>query len=344
MKRHFLLLLPAFFSITVVNAQITINQQDIPFGVIQYFGVDTTVSISLGNGGADQAWDFSSLQVEAKDTAEYTNPEWSAHASSYPGTNLLIKQGKKLSMFANNSSSKMELLGYVIGFQGQPFDIVFNDPQTFLQYPLSYQTSFNDVSSLDQKEAVAFGPGIDSIRLKNNTSFINEVDAYGTVTLPAGSYNVIRLKTTEISTDSLWGYMTLSSSWQLFEGGTDTTYSYEFFDKSLGSVSTVYADSTGNAYLATFYRYQALDVEEIDNAKVNIYPNPAKDELYINVDLNGALNLNVFDIQGKLVTSHNLSIGINRVAVKNLSQGSYIYQITDKEGQLIKTGKLQILR
>lgn len=347
MKKHLLFSLITLFAVSKGQAQISLGQYDFPFGIVQYFAYDSTGGgISLGSGGANQSWDFSTLQDQGRDTAEYTNPDWTPYGSSFPGSNLAISQGSETTIYATSSSSGMEILGYVLNFEGEYFEVPFDNSQTFIQFPLTYQTSFSDVSAIDFTAAASIAPGVDSVRLKNHTSFTNLVDGYGTLTTPTGTYDVLRMYVTEISTDSVWGYVGLTSSWQLVDGETDTTYRYEFFADDLAAVSTVYVDGFGNPYSASYYLSHTTGVEDPTSVEnhISVYPNPANEKLYFNGEFDGSSSMDIFDITGKQVASHTLPQGTTNIDVSNLSKGLYIYQIVSADNDIIGKGKLQIAR
>jgi len=61
---------------------------------------------------------------------------------------------------------------------------------------------------------------------------------------------------------------------------------------------------------------------------INIYPNPAKNELYIDIDkLNPECLLHIFDIKGCLVKSLNIYKINNTVDIKDLKSGIYTFQL-----------------
>lgn len=77
-----------------------------------------------------------------------------------------------------------------------------------------------------------------------------------------------------------------------------------------------------------------LAVESVDNNKLSIFPNPAKDVLNINYDK--AINqIDVYDVNGKLVKSFNTVYG--SINVSDLSTGMYMLNIQTEEGLIVKS-------
>ena len=70
---------------------------------------------------------------------------------------------------------------------------------------------------------------------------------------------------------------------------------------------------------------------------INIYPNPAKD--FINIEIgtnsNELLEVEVINSSGISVLSKNIEKGLSRVNLENLPNGSYIVQIIEN-GSIIK--------
>jgi len=75
---------------------------------------------------------------------------------------------------------------------------------------------------------------------------------------------------------------------------------------------------------------------------LNVYPNPANDNFTIKTDISGEYDLKMYDYQGKLVMSLNMSGTVQNIDVSGLEQGVYVVSISD-EKQVVRK-KLQILR
>ncbi|WP_238555562.1 T9SS type A sorting domain-containing protein [Chryseobacterium sp. P1-3] len=85
-------------------------------------------------------------------------------------------------------------------------------------------------------------------------------------------------------------------------------------------------------------------------ADLEIYPTRV-DEHYINVHINnknvkGNLQLTIFDMSGKNVINHNMSVksGIldQKVELKSLTNGAYIVSIADESGKVILNKKILV--
>jgi len=88
------------------------------------------------------------------------------------------------------------------------------------------------------------------------------------------------------------------------------------------------------------YPINNVSVDELSGTgrQIYIYPNPAKDVLYINSPLNVNISLN--SIEGRRLVNVT-NVKTTAIKTGNLTPGIYILRITDKEGRLIKVEKIR---
>ena len=73
------------------------------------------------------------------------------------------------------------------------------------------------------------------------------------------------------------------------------------------------------------------DVETGDKESIKVYPNPAKDYIYVDIEASNfkQSDIELFDMQGKLVKKAKLKSKLgNRVDVSNLNAGAYTYNVS----------------
>jgi dihydroorotase len=79
---------------------------------------------------------------------------------------------------------------------------------------------------------------------------------------------------------------------------------------------------------------------------IKFYPNPAT--TYINIELQRATQKNssfqVFNFLGKKVVELQDVTAKTRIDLSTFSRGIYIYQLKDKSGRIVESGKFQIER
>jgi hypothetical protein len=88
----------------------------------------------------------------------------------------------------------------------------------------------------------------------------------------------------------------------------------------------------------------ALPVNEIKEISKNItvYPNPASEFLNISGYNNLALNMEIYDVTGKLAMKESINGIKTRVDISTLPNGIYIYQLNTTEGENVKSSRFTV--
>ena len=72
----------------------------------------------------------------------------------------------------------------------------------------------------------------------------------------------------------------------------------------------------------------ALSTDEFQTKRIQVYPNPAKDFIFINNSQKGK-DVEIYDMQGKMVKRQKYNN--NQISLKNLSKGIYILKIPSEK-------------
>ena len=81
-------------------------------------------------------------------------------------------------------------------------------------------------------------------------------------------------------------------------------------------------------------------------AKVNVYPNPAVNEVKVKLtmnDHNTEAGLRIFNSNGVTVKATGLEEGINRIKTAGMATGIYHYECISSDGNLMKSGKFMVV-
>jgi len=91
------------------------------------------------------------------------------------------------------------------------------------------------------------------------------------------------------------------------------------------------------------YGYQTINIgfDELKNKMIEIYPNPASDYFYINIDNNNINNysLSIYNSSGVIMVENSVSNQTSRISTINYPKGIYLL-IVKNNGEIIKTEKL----
>lgn len=82
--------------------------------------------------------------------------------------------------------------------------------------------------------------------------------------------------------------------------------------------------------------------EELEGVNFNVFPNPATTVVNFETEYNKASKIEILDITGRLIETVDFTMGSTQVNTTNYSNGVYIYNITNTNGVVVKTGKFSV--
>jgi hypothetical protein len=210
-------------------SQITVTESDLiqPTDIVEQ-AYDQSFSINHTAGGTDLTWNYAALLEDSTGVLNVGVASWGAGYAEFPDANLSGDDNSgQGNIFLRKSASALDLLG----FYGDPIGTGNSEAYTFepqnrmTPLPLTYNTTDQNSYTFE----FTFDPGqqgVDSVRVKQVADQEFLADAWGELTTPLGTYEVVRLMKTEITTDSTWLYS--FGSEQLFDDGKDTTTPIRF--------------------------------------------------------------------------------------------------------------------
>jgi hypothetical protein len=117
-----------------------------------------------------------------------------------------------------------------------------------------------------------------------------------------------------------------------------------------GLVDTFFWDSFGTGYYvkddfyvikldsSNGYPLSIVNVSEQLRTGIVIYPNPAQEELHIKGAVLGSV-ASIYNSVGQLMMQETIRSSDQVVPIQQLASGNYLYQINDKNGQKLSSGK-----
>ena len=204
----------------------------------------------------------------------------------------------------------------------------------------------------------------DSLRIRYTFDRLDVVDAWGTITIPGGIYDVLREKRTEVSElrlDAKLGFLDWFDITDialqvagLEQLGVDTTITYNYFDEeSKEPIAVVTMNNAETQVLSVIFKSNDLstNVQNIETMTPGVYafPNPA----IVNVRFEfsnlppGEYNLQIYNILGVEVweKEYNITSGFHteKENISSLRKGTYLYSLIDDRGKTISTKRLIVV-
>lgn len=160
-----------------------------------------------------------------------------------------------------------------------------------------------------------------------------------TITLPQTAGDTLAISHTFSSTDypnfptNLWDYAYTGNHSGVVYGTTlgvdDIFASY----KELGFQTPPTFANLIYAHIAS----GGVGTLELAGNNVKVYPNPANDVLNVEVDGAEVSVINIYSLDGRVVSSNNANASVVNVNISSLVEGTYIYEIVAENGATFKS-------
>lgn len=365
---------------TTLPAQITVTSATFPAAgdtlkLAYASNPQLAISVYTPPGGG-QTWDLSGLQIgETKDII-FKPADQGVVGAQVPGAELFAVQSPTTENYYNVTPTSFESQAY---YGIVPYDIVAN--HLFDNFPplpeRNAPLNFFDIRAASSSILETFVPTdfspqlminlaafinpaiIDSMRYRQETSRFDAVDGYGTLSIPGGTYEVLREKRTLYRGTHLdakvppLGWLDISD--QARQAGfnglvVDTIPSFHFYnDVSKEPIAIVTLTSYQNIVTEVVFKNNSVTsgTAPIDAAhpSITISPNPASDEATISFKdfVPGPYHLVMADARGQIVQESSIQINDNTIEQLNLSRlspGMYSVMIYDQYQRMMCRGKV----
>lgn len=319
-----------------VSAQLTQNNHapavGNPFYVTQQ--CDSTLIIPSAPG-AGQTWTYALTGLNAINN-------YSIYAStdvSFNPANVYVGSSANNSSYYLASATDLKYYGGVLSIGGNNITIKYGSPAVVAAYPMSYNTT--------TASATNGSVNVSGFNGTFNGNCNVTADATGTLVLPAKTFsNVIRINTVQTLTASLSGglftatvtlnnydyYETNASKAPIFSISTSTLLSSAATSPSYQKITTVIKN----------YAVVGINESQKTNIELSVFPNPSTTFINFSTTSAEAAKVTAFDINGKVVATEILEMGKAKMNTSNLASGVYMYQVTDKNNQLLTKGKFNV--
>jgi hypothetical protein len=362
MKNLFLFLF--CFSLHSLTAQITIDQDDFADA-----GDTARMSVAVWNpllnfGATDTnyTWDFSSLQWQSQYVDQFLNPlnTGVTYAITFSNTGINPYRSN-IAKAADNTLTTLPILSSVftdgvnffyktsslyrqrgLGMKVSGFStpVPMSNPDTLYRFPMNYGNQ--DSAYSDYR---VFVPQLGVYVHKQHR--INEVDGWGTLITPFGTFDALRVRTEITGSDSLF-IDTLNSG---FKVENDIIREYKWFGKNqlepllqINTQAGVFGQFPGFEFVTRIvYRdsVRFLPTGIFDMAKeevqFSVFPNPSNGSFFVSVpaDLTSA-SIKLTDISGRLIMQREMNMPTEQVNTEALAKGIYILTLQSNRGTASK--------
>ena len=335
-----------FLSLSL-SAQITFTNDNLaPEGTTFYFSKDTIpdASIEIGEPGADKVWDFTALIEHELDTMVFSLPDWTPYPDSFPDANFAIESVDDSGyVYMVRNDEMFKAIG-VVGLFGDfgvlsagidPEEIVYDFP---VQYGNSRDESFSIQITLESNEVL-----VDSVRIKKDTDKNVMVDAWGSLILPMGTYQTLRIKDHRTEYDSTWAL--IFGNWTLISSEENEKISYSWLtnDPTIGYelVTLKYNAENQTVSRLNFLNSTPVGMEEIIAMKTAFaFPNPTLGKLSIEFEDAVKGSIQIYNLRGKLLLQMPVDGNVFETDLSAAEAGTYFYRVFNEDGKAIYGGKL----
>lgn len=328
-------------------------------------------SLNLGTTGGNQLWDFSSLQAHEDESVVFENPSTAPLFTNFPDADFVINDLQDSShVFLEKTSDYLDVIGIVeYDNSGSPVLPELQVSSRFIEFPSTLGDTYSD--SVEAGTQVQFldidpdgggpHPNIDSIR--TNVTFMDrsEIDAWGELDLPGGTFLAIRQQYMQIFKlkrdfygDGMWQPFT-----PLMIGFIGDTVQYDtnsiqmrwWSDNPAANFLLVNIEVNTDGAQGDRVSWLNVSPEQYlgtpspeDASTIQVYPNPANDFISVRSEDEKSLQFQMMDQTGRMVRDLALSTMQSAVDVSDLRTGMYLVQVLDDKGSLVKMQKLSIVR
>lgn len=323
-------------------SQITLTQSDFPQAGDSYVVsiINDAGSFDFVTSGANHTWDFTQMLPETQDTIDFisasntslpltyiaafnnsfTDPEHDADVANKqdyenPVPNVTIED---FYAFYKIQSDAFIQVGAGLTINSAPLPVLFNPMDTIVMLP----AAFGDIDTCFS----SFSADVPTLGYySEQRTRYNSIDGWGTLTTPFGTFDALRISSYSEIHDSLY-YDAYGMGFPMDR--TETEYKWYAKNHPIPVLHVIIRDGMSASSTVTYIdSLRNLSLNETTISKVNVYPNPATDEVYIDIDVNHfPLNVVVVDVAGREVLSREISD--NRIDVSGLPKGMYCISLT----------------
>ena len=336
-------------------SQITVSNSDFSDGGDNIWMSDVSDSgIDFSTTGQNIMWDFSGMISTGQTQKEYFTLSNSSTlvqflfgtfaAAQHQATNFVSSDALPLDQiptgvlpvtisdirqFSKNSNNSITSIGLTISIDGNEIPFKSDTIETRYQFPLNYGNMY---SSRGYTE-IDLNPATNAIwrqyRQRSST-----VDGWGSITTPYGTFEALRIDHYIQEVDSIMIEIFGNATW--IPLAIPDSHQYEWIaNGEKEPILRITTSLVGGNETVTSIEYrdnEIVGLNELEN-NFSIFPNPTHSDLTIS-GIQQNTTYSILSIDGKEVSSGQVSEVNNQINVQNIASGSY-QLILQSEGRSI---------
>ncbi len=353
-----------------LKAQITITNATFPVaGDTLKTATDLSPEgVIISAAGGPFTLDYTTLQADNQTTTFFRTASEGMAFGSYPNAELVVILDAGAETYYDVSATAFSNLGFSGAeiLTGLPLDanLKFVPPLKERQAPIDYPSLLNSETALsiaipldDLPDGILDSFGIpsgliDSVGVQLTTSRADFTDAFGTLSIPGGTYDVLRIKRTDYSNtrlrvyNSLFGWQDVTDLFPVPGFGQDTTISYHYVNNTEKEpIAVVTMDSTGMMPMVVEFKDNGVTSHTADEgarwSDIRVYPNPVVDRMTISFErpISETLSVQIYDATGRLVFVQKNLTHLEEISFADQAEGIYSYSLFDENGKPVASGR-----
>lgn len=337
----------------VVNSQITLTDNDFgDGGDTARISTADDPSIDFVTTGANQSWDYSNLTAIDQKLVEFNDlsnmsflseavfgmfaPAKYKATYSLPSTEIPLDQISTflpvtisdVVQYSKLSTDSLTSVGFSLSLNGSEIPFKSDTIETRYKFPADYTDTYSSrgYTKLDMN------PIFEAIWIQYRQRY-SEVDGWGSIVTPYGTFNALRIKHEIHETDSLQIPIMGNPFWIGLP--IPITYQYEWWTngEKLPILKIETRDVGGNETVSAIeYRdnYLGLDaaLNEFSETEVEVFPNPTTDYLSVSEVSKGTYI--IIDASGQLIKKGDFS---ESLSTAELPAGNYVLHLISGNSQ-----------
>lgn len=303
---------------------------NIPFQTAQ---CDST-GVTTGASGAGAVWSYTPTNLHSLKT--YTTSNTLPGNTNYPSANVSVYSSATDVAYHNTNTNSYKYYGGNLVINNFALEVIYSSPALYASYPISLNSS---TTSATAGTVNLTSPFPTSQSFTGNCSVL--ADATGTLNLPGKTFNdIIRVVTSQTIVAGIAATVNLVN----YDYYSPSVSKAPIYSIQTSTINAIGQPSSTQTITTVLSNWAVVGVKETQNSKIelSIFPNPASSFINFSTSSIEAAKVIALDITGKIVATEVLESGKAKMNIANLASGIYMYQVTNKNNQVLTTGKFNV--